>query len=214
MKIEDNILKHHLKNVLFISGTAYAGKSTMCGMLEKKYNLLHYRENAACSEHWTFADKEHQPNMLYQRNDWNTFFNRFPEEYQRWLYGSMEEESEFEIIDLIKMSEHQRTISDTWLTLSQLKRVADYNQVILLLAPVQVTVEKFFDREDKNDILNCINSLPDPVSTMKNFKKALAYNAEENLPEFIDSGFKYIMRTDENTLQSNLVALEKHFGLC
>ena len=28
MKIENNILKHYLKNVYFITGTAYAGKST------------------------------------------------------------------------------------------------------------------------------------------------------------------------------------------
>ena len=30
MKIQDNILKFYLKNCYFITGTAYAGKSTMC----------------------------------------------------------------------------------------------------------------------------------------------------------------------------------------
>ena len=29
MFIENNILKHYLKNVYFITGTVYAGKSTM-----------------------------------------------------------------------------------------------------------------------------------------------------------------------------------------
>ena len=33
MKIENNILKHYLKNVYFITGTAYAGKSTTVKIL-------------------------------------------------------------------------------------------------------------------------------------------------------------------------------------
>ena len=33
MKIENNILKYYLKNVYFITGTAFAGKSTMVNML-------------------------------------------------------------------------------------------------------------------------------------------------------------------------------------
>ena len=45
MKIQDNILKFYLKNCYFITGTAYAGKSTMCSMLSKKYNMLHCEEN-------------------------------------------------------------------------------------------------------------------------------------------------------------------------
>ena len=40
MKIENNVLKHYLKNVYFITGTAYAGKSTMCKMLAERYDML------------------------------------------------------------------------------------------------------------------------------------------------------------------------------
>lgn len=39
MKIENNIIKAHLKNVYFVSGNACAGKSTMAKMLAEKYNL-------------------------------------------------------------------------------------------------------------------------------------------------------------------------------
>ena len=45
MHIENNILKHYLRNCYFITGTAYAGKSTMCAMLAEKYDMLHYSEN-------------------------------------------------------------------------------------------------------------------------------------------------------------------------
>ena len=36
MEIANNILKHYLKNVYFITGTAYAGKSTAVNMLAER----------------------------------------------------------------------------------------------------------------------------------------------------------------------------------
>ena len=45
MKIENNILKHYLKNVYFITGTAYAGKSTAVKMLSEKYDMIFCGEN-------------------------------------------------------------------------------------------------------------------------------------------------------------------------
>ena len=38
MKTENNILKYYLRNVFFITGTAYAGKSTTVKMLAEKYD--------------------------------------------------------------------------------------------------------------------------------------------------------------------------------
>ncbi len=32
MYIDDKLIKHYLKNIYFINGTAYAGKSTICIM--------------------------------------------------------------------------------------------------------------------------------------------------------------------------------------
>ena len=40
MNIADNILKHHLKNVLFVTGTAYGGKTTMTKLIEKVLRVL------------------------------------------------------------------------------------------------------------------------------------------------------------------------------
>jgi dephospho-CoA kinase len=45
MKIENSILKHYLKNVYFITGTAYAGKSTAVKMLAERYGMLCCGEN-------------------------------------------------------------------------------------------------------------------------------------------------------------------------
>ena len=53
MNIENNILKYCLRNAYFITGTAYAGKSTMVKMLAERYGMT------ACGEnyHMAFAEK-------------------------------------------------------------------------------------------------------------------------------------------------------------
>jgi len=76
MNIADNILKHHLKNVLFVSGTAYGGKTTMTKLIEGKYGFLRYRESTKFNEHLAYANKHYQPAMCYERGDWQRFFNR------------------------------------------------------------------------------------------------------------------------------------------
>ena len=38
MNIENNILRYYLRNVWFITGTAYAGKSTTVRMLAERYD--------------------------------------------------------------------------------------------------------------------------------------------------------------------------------
>ena len=45
MKIDNRIIKHYLKNVMFITGTAYAGKSTMAALLAERYGLVECGEN-------------------------------------------------------------------------------------------------------------------------------------------------------------------------
>ena len=45
MNIENNILRHYLKNAYFITGTAYAGKSTTAKMLAERYGMVLCGEN-------------------------------------------------------------------------------------------------------------------------------------------------------------------------
>ena len=44
MKIVNNIIKEHLKNVYFLCGGAYGGKTTMARLLEEKYGFIRYRQ--------------------------------------------------------------------------------------------------------------------------------------------------------------------------
>jgi ABC-type ATPase involved in cell division len=45
IQISDNIIKHYLRNVYFINGHSYAGKSTMVKMLSERYDMVFCGEN-------------------------------------------------------------------------------------------------------------------------------------------------------------------------
>ncbi len=219
MKIDNNIIKHYLKNVMFITGTAYAGKSTMVSILADKYGLI------ACGENYHFRVSDniitpnHQPNMCYFQTmkSWQEFLNRTPEEYDRWILDSSREIAEFEVAELICISQNQKVIVDTNIPLDILQEIADYNQVAVMLSPQVMSVEKFFDRADpekaflKDQIMQCEN----PEKTMENFKSCIArVNSKEHYDEYANSGFFTLIREDEkDTKEEVLSILAKHFRL-
>jgi len=214
MHIADNILKHHLKNVLFVSGTAYGGKTTMTTLLEEKYGFLRYGEGER--EHWdehrAYANSDDQPAMCYDRRDLESFLNRPADEYAQWLQASIAEEAEMEIIDLIKLSQDQRVVADVLISLERLKRIADYHQVILLVAPLEMLDETFYHRDDKRDLYEAILSMPDPQRTMANMKEALR-KATLPLETFYESGFKCLVRDEEKSIEQTFREIEQHFHL-
>ena len=64
MQINNQFIKHYLKNAMFINGTSYAGKSTMVKMLADKYDLIHCGENYDCMPKG-IATPETHPNLCY-----------------------------------------------------------------------------------------------------------------------------------------------------
>jgi hypothetical protein len=218
MNINNLILKHYLKNVFFITGTAYAGKSTMVRMLAEKYGLIHCGENYDCLPDGILTP-EHYPNLCYFQTmkDWQEFVNRTPEDYEKWIFGTMREKAEFEIAYLIHISESQKVIVDTNLPLDVLHEVADYSQVAVLLSPQSMSVEYFFDRDDpdKAFIKEQIMKATDPVKAMENYRAVIArVNGKENYESLANSGFFTIVRNDASvdTKAETLESLAKHFG--
>ena len=220
MKIDNNIIKHYLKNVMFITGTAYAGKSTMVAMLADTYGLVQCGENY----HSRIADEviipERQPNLCYFKTmkDWQEFVNRTPEEYEKWILGGAQEAAEFEVAELIRISQNQKVIVDTNIPLDILHEIADYHQVAVMLSPQAMSVEKFFDRDDpdKAFIKEQIMKAKDPEKTMENYKACIAIvNSNEHYDEYANSGFFTIVRTDANidTKAETLEILANHFNL-
>lgn len=219
MKINNAILKNYLKNVMFITGTAYAGKSTMVKMLAEKYGLVPCGENYDCIPDGIITPDQY-PNLCYFQTmkDWQEFIGRSPDEYERWIYGTMQEIAEFEITYLIHIAKAQRVIVDTNIPLDILHKIADYHQVAVMLSPQSMSVERFFDRNDPEKlwIKEQIRKADDPEKAMKNYLACLAkVNSKAHYDEFAKSGFFTIVRKDAktDTKLETLNILAKHFGL-
>lgn len=220
MKIENNILKHYLKNVYFITGTAYAGKSTIVKMLAERYDMVFCGENYHSEVSDIVAVPEKQPDSCYIKNltDWKDFVTRSPEEYERWIYDTAKEAAEFEVAQLISISGDRKVIVDTNIPIDVLKEISDYNHVAVMLSPQSMSVERFFDRNDpeKLFLLNVIESCDDAEAVMENYKRGLALiNSQKHYDEYAESGFFKVIREDngKDTREEVCDTIAKHFGL-
>ncbi len=220
MKIENNILKHYLKNVYFITGTAYAGKSTTVKMLAERYDMIFCGENYHSEVADIVATPEKQPDSCYIKNltDWKDFVTRSPEEYARWIFDTAKEAAEFEVAQLISIAKDKKVIVDTNIPIDILKEISDYNRVAVMLAPQSMSVERFFDRSDpeKQFILSVIDSCDNAEEVMENYKRGLALiNSQENYNELAQSGFFTVVREDDgkDTREEVCDRIAKHFGL-
>lgn len=220
MKIENNILKHFLKNVYFITGTAYAGKSNMVKMLSEKYDMIFCGENYHMEVSDKVADPLIQPDICYNRllKDWKDFVRRTPEEYERWMYSVAREAAEFEVAILLTLPRDKKIIVDTNIPLDILKEISDYSRVCVMLSPGSMSVERFFDRSDpdKQFLLNVIDSCENSTEVMENYKKGLSLiNSKEHYDEYLSSGFFTVIRKDDgkDTREEVSGIIAKHFGL-
>ena len=220
MKIENNILKYYLRNVYFITGTAYAGKSTTVKMLADRYDMIFCGENYHIGVSDEIADDELQPDLCYRRNlkDWKDFVTRSPEEYERWIYNSGYEGAGFEIAELISLARDKKVIADTSIPLDILKEISDYNHVAVMLSPQSMSVDRFFDRADpdKQFILSVIDSCEDSETVMENYRRGLSLiNSQKHYDEYAESGFFTVVREDsgKDTREEVCDIIAKHFGL-
>lgn len=220
MEIANNILKDYLKNVYFIQGTAYAGKSTMVKMLAERFGLI------ACGENWhsavsdRVAEPQYQPNICYFQtmSGWQEFVSRPPKVYAKWLRDTACEAAQFEVAELLRLSAGgKKIIVDTNLPVPLLKEISDYHRVAFMLSPQEECVKRFFERDDeeKQFLLEQIKKSPTPEETYENYKNCIAeINSEENYNEYANSGFFTYLRTDfeNDTREEVLNLLAKHFG--
>jgi adenylate kinase family enzyme len=219
LKINNKLIKHYLKNVLFITGTAYAGKTTQAKMLSDKYNLILCAENYDCVPD-NIITKEKYPNIYYWKtiNDWQEYINRTPEKFSKWMMECIKEHEEFEIAYLMHISKYQKVIVDTGLSVETLREIADYKQIAVMLSPQSMSVENYFDREDLDKIFikEQIMKAENPEKSMKNY---LACMAQVNSKEFYDywynSGFFILERkdTENDTRKETFEVLSRHFEL-
>ena len=220
MKIENNIIKHYLKDVYFITGTAYAGKSTTVKMLAERYGMILCGENYHMDIANAVATPDTHPDICYHKMlvDWRDFVTRTPEEYERWIYSVGREAAEFEIAALIALYGKGKVIVDTNIPLDLLREISDYHHVAVMLSPQSMSVERFFDRDDpeKRFLLNVIESCDDPEAVMANYRRGLErINSREHYDEYAESGFFTVVREDNglDTRDEVCCAVARHFGL-
>ena len=220
MKIENNILKHYLKNVYFITGTAYAGKSTTVKMLAERYNMVFCGENYHSKVSDAVATPDAQPDICFLKTltDWKEFVTRTPEEYERWIHSTSQEAAEFEVAELISISQDRKVIVDTNIPVGILKEISNYNHVAVMLSPLSMSVDRFFDRSDpeKQFLLNVIESCEDSKTVMENYRRGLELiNGQKHYDEYANSGFFTVVRQDtqKDTREEICEIIARHFGL-
>ena len=220
MKIENNILKHYLKNVYFITGTAYAGKSTTVKMLAERYDMIFCGENYHGEVSDLVATPDVQPDLCYLKEltDWKDFVTRTPEEYERWIYSTGREAAEFEVAQLLTLSGERKVIVDTNIPVEVLKEISDYHRVAVMLSPQSLSVDRFFDRSDpdKQFLLRVIEGCEDSAAVMENYRRGLArINSQEHYDEYANSGFFTVVREDNgaDTREEVCDIIARHFGL-
>lgn len=220
MVIDDAILRHCLGHVRFVTGTSYAGKSTLVARLAQQYGL------AACGEnfHGPLADEVvtpgRFPNLGYFQtmSGWPEFLSRSPQAYTAWLDGTSMEAAQFEIPILLQMPRDRIIVADTNLPLETLGRIAGYHQIAVMLAPSGMAERRFFDRSDpeKQFMLAQLQQMPDPDAALANFRDCIAaINSPERTAALAHAGFYTYVRPEgeADTRAAVDAALARHFGL-
>ena len=205
-------------NAYFITGTAYAGKSTMVKLLAEKYNGILCEENYH-DQLLPGLDSTEFPFLTYTRDleDWHDFIRRTPEEYKAWMDGVSRECEILELRLLDGLKDQGRPVFvDTNISIETLKSITPEDHVLVMLADPQISVRRFFERPDreKQFLYRLIMDEPDPEKAMENYRKGLMLiNSQENYDRYLHSGFHVIIRDENRTIMQTLELVEKAFGL-
>ena len=205
-------------NAYFITGTAYAGKSTMVKLLAEKYNGILCEENYH-DQLLPGLDSTEFPFLTYTRDleDWHDFIRRTPEEYKAWMDGVSRECEILELRLLDGLKDQGRPVFvDTNISIEALKSIAPEDHVLVMLADPQISVRRFFERPDreKQFLYRLIMDEPDPEKAMENYRKGLMLiNSQENYDRYLHSGFHVIIRNENRSIEHTLEMVEKAFGL-
>ncbi len=205
-------------NVYFINGTAYAGKSTMVKLLAEKHNGI------ACEENYHNAviadlDSREFPGLTYTRDlkNWSDFVRRTPDEYEAWIKRTTEECTILELQILEELSKQDKLIFvDTNIPIEVLTDISDKDHVLIMLADPDISVNRFFERPDKEKQFLYLLLLKEerPNEALENFRKCLMrVNSKEIYNHFLNSGFNVILRNEERTIEETLLFVENLFNI-
>ncbi len=206
-------------NAYFITGTAYAGKSTMVKLLAEKHNGIACRENYHEDLMDERLDPEEFPCLCYTRDlqDWHHFIRRTPDEYEAWVDGAAAECEKLELQILDRLTEQGKQVFvDTNISLETLAQMTDRQHVLIMLADPEISVRRFFERPDKEKqfLYQLMLEEAEPEKALANFRKCLKrVNSQERYDRFLHSGFPVILRDENRSVEQTLAMAEEVFGL-
>ena len=207
------------ENVYFINGTAYAGKSTMVKILAEKYDGI------ACEENYQDRlleklDALEFPNLTYTRDlrDWGEFVRRTPDEYEAWVNGVTKECTvlEIEILKDLVSRTKKKIFVDTNIPVEILHKISDENHVLIMLADPNISVQRFFERPDKEKqfLYQLLLKEDNPKQAIINFRECLKrINSQERYMMFQKSGFSVITRDANRSIEKTFSLVEEVFHL-
>jgi len=221
MNIAENILKHSLQNVYFLTGTPLAGKTTMATELASRHNMILFNENWHEDQfkvYRSICNETYQPLSTKKKRttNWEAFFGRTVEEFlaEKSGRGEYDEYIEYAVIELIKLSQSEKVIADVGIPVALLSEIADYHRVAcMLVAPGLATCENYGKREDHKEFLECILSLKDPEEKIAVQDELFRIDIERTCEDVRKYGVFSIERNDESTVENTLRLLEAHFML-
>ncbi len=211
-----------LRNVYFVIGTSYAGKSTLVKNLARKHRGIALEENyhdAKLPE----LDSREFPNLTYTRDlqDWHAFIRRTPDEYVTWLENVKKECETVELRMLEELLADPEARSgpvfvDTNICIETLHRISDERHVLVMLSDPEISVRRFFDRPDpeKQFLYRLMLEEPDPQAALDNYREILTrVCSRESYDELLHAGFPVLFRDEARSEEETVRLAEAIFGL-
>lgn len=213
MDIQNNAIKAYLQNVLFVTGTACGGKSTVSCALAQRHDLLLFNIDQQFDRHRQLSDPANQPAMNKTFRDADEFFGRSVEEYRQWLLANTREQLDFVLLDLIRLSQDRLVVCDCHLTLEEARLFTDPARVVFLLKEPFNVIEDYCNRPDHQGFNSFINSASDPVKAKATCNETLRSLNEDFYHAVKRSEYFWVERTPDSTVQRTVEMVERHFGL-
>ena len=134
--------------------------------------------------------------------------------------NSTEFSKECEKIELIMLQEICDTdkliFVDTNISPETLKEISDENHVLIMLADKDISVNRFFNRPDKEKqfLYQLLITEPDPEYALANFRQGLELiNSQEKYDYYKNCGFNVIYRDENRTQEETMALAEEIFKL-
>ena len=110
----------------------------------------------------------------------------------------------------------RKVFIDTNICPETLHKITDRKHVMIMLAPRDMAIRRFFDRPDKEKqfLYQLMMEEPDPQAALDNYRKGLELIcSQESYDEYLNCGFEVNFRDDSLGVEGTMALIEKKLGL-